>query len=335
VVLPISKKQPQRLVEIPSSYKILIIWTRLMAGKIFLNYRRADDAGFAHALQLRLEAAFPPGDLFMDVQGNIKPGDDLFEILNEQVANSDVVLVVIGPRWVESLAAHRDDLDDFVVLEISIALEQRKRTIPVLVGNASMPKAESLPEAIRRLARLNAVGLSPDRFKADSQGLITAIKDHLSAAEAERAARSELERRAAEAERLNAEARAEERVIAAEKHGREQAAAGLSAAQIQKAEELANWDFVKGRNSIQDLRDHLARFPQGNTYRYALDQLDQLVWAEFGGKFRLKDLRAYVDEFPAGSNVKSAKAQITEMEQQRGGSRCGRALASGGGGGLE
>ena len=70
-----------------------------MAGKIFINYRRADDAGFTQALYYRLENEFASGDLFMDVEGYIRPGDDFVRVLNDQVAASDVFLVVIGPRW--------------------------------------------------------------------------------------------------------------------------------------------------------------------------------------------------------------------------------------------
>jgi hypothetical protein len=62
--------------------------------------------------------------------------------------------------------------------------------IPVLVGGASMPRADSLPEAIRPLAHRNAVGLRPERFKADCQGLIVALKKILATA-AERAARTQ------------------------------------------------------------------------------------------------------------------------------------------------
>jgi molybdopterin biosynthesis enzyme len=75
-----------------------------------------------------------------------------------------VFLAVIGTRWVELLDEYRED--DFVVIEIKAALDQRKRVIPVLVGGASMPQADRLPEAIRPLARRNAVGLSvrPGRY---------------------------------------------------------------------------------------------------------------------------------------------------------------------------
>jgi hypothetical protein len=57
-----------------------------MAGKIFINYHRGDDAGFTQALYMRLEDDFASADLFMDVEGHIKPGDDFVEALNAQVA---------------------------------------------------------------------------------------------------------------------------------------------------------------------------------------------------------------------------------------------------------
>ena len=59
-----------------------------MPGKIFINYRRGDDAGFTQAPYLRLEDEFTAADLFMDVEGHIKPGDDFVEVLNSQVATS-------------------------------------------------------------------------------------------------------------------------------------------------------------------------------------------------------------------------------------------------------
>jgi hypothetical protein len=92
-----------------------------MAGKIFINYRRGDDPGFTQALYQRLEDEFAGGDLFMDVEGHIKPGDDFVEVLRRQVAASDVLLAVIGPRWMELMAARAGDKDDFVAIEIAAA----------------------------------------------------------------------------------------------------------------------------------------------------------------------------------------------------------------------
>jgi hypothetical protein len=148
-------------------------------GKIFINYRRGDDPGYTQALYQRLEAEFAADALFMDVEGHIKPGDDFIEVLNEQVAAADVLLAVIGPRWDELLSARTGDPDDFVVVEIKAALDRGKRVIPVLVGGAGMPRADALPEPIRALARRNAVGLRPERFKTDCQGLVSALEEQL------------------------------------------------------------------------------------------------------------------------------------------------------------
>jgi hypothetical protein len=289
---------------------------RDMAGKIFINYRRGDDPGFTQALYQRLEEEFTAGDLFMDVEGHIKPGDDFVAVLNSQVLATDVLLAVVGPRWSELLAARANDPDDFVAIEITAALENNKRVIPVLVGGAGMPRADALPEAIKPLARRNAVGLRPDRFKADCQGLITALKEQLAAAVAERAARTETERAAAEAARLEAEGHATARARAAEERSRAQAAAGLSTEEIRKAEELANWEFVKDRNDVQDLRDHLARFPSGTTERYALSKLDQLVWRALGSAPDITQLRAYLDEFPKGANAAEAQTLVSALEKE-------------------
>jgi formylglycine-generating enzyme required for sulfatase activity len=252
----------------------------------------------------------------MDVEGHIKPGDDFAEVLSKQVGECDVLLAVIGPRWADLLAARQSDPDDFVAIEIKAALDQGKRVIPVLVGGASMARTDTLPETIRALARRNAVGLRRERFRTDCQGLIAALKESLAAAGQERAARTEAERKAAEAARLEAEAQAAARARAAEERGRVQAAAGLSAEEIRKAEELASWDFVKERNDVQDLRDHLARFPSGTTERYAIAKLDGLVWAGLGATPLIEGLRAYVDEFPKGANAGVAQARIAVLERE-------------------
>lgn len=97
----------------------------------------------------RLEDEFTADDLFMDVEGHIKPGNDFVAVLNAQVEATDVVLAVIGPRWSKLLTVRANDLDDFLLIEIKAALEKDKRVIPVLVGGANMPRADSLPEAIR------------------------------------------------------------------------------------------------------------------------------------------------------------------------------------------
>jgi TIR domain len=162
-----------------------------MAGKIFINYRRDDDPGFTQALYFRLESEFAVDDLFMDVEGHIQPGDNFIEVINAQVAACDVFLAVIGPRWSELLTERKGDQEDFVAIEIKAAFDQDKRVIPVLVGGAAMPRADSLLEAIRPLRHQHARELRREHFKADCQSLIVALKGILATA-AERDARKRL-----------------------------------------------------------------------------------------------------------------------------------------------
>jgi len=144
-----------------------------MSGHIFINYRRGDEPGFTQALLGRLEQAFPPDRIFIDVD-NISPGEDFVQVLESQVEQCDTLLAVIGKGWLDATdergSRRLDDPNDFVRIEIESALKQGKRVIPVLVHEARMPRPDELPEAIRPLATRNAVRLTHERFRADNAG---------------------------------------------------------------------------------------------------------------------------------------------------------------------
>jgi succinate dehydrogenase hydrophobic anchor subunit len=167
-----------------------------MAGKIFINYRRDDDPGFAQALFAHLARAFPPEQLFMDVD-SIEPGLDFVRVLNDQVAQCDILISVVGKNWVdardENGARRLDNPDDFVRIEIEAGLQHQKRVIPVLVGQAQMPRADQLPDTLKRFARHNAVRLTHERFRADTQALIISVQRALKVADESRAAKAQEE----------------------------------------------------------------------------------------------------------------------------------------------
>src|SRR6516225_6207457 len=199
------------------------------------------------ALLGRLEQAFPTDRLFIDVD-NIPPGEDFVRMLESQVAQCDAMLTVIGNGWLgatdERGNRRLDDPDDFVRIEIASALKQGKRVIPVLVHDARMPHPEELPEAIRPLARRNAVRLTHERFRADVQGLIKALQQALEEVDAFRRTQAEAAPQAqAKEEHKREEAaqrEAQEQARRDKEEARLAAIAGLSADQITKAEELAN-----------------------------------------------------------------------------------------------
>ncbi len=287
-------------------------------GRIFLSYRRDDDPGYALALFGRLEQSLPIERLFMDVEGGIGPGHDFFRVIEDQVNTCDVMLVLIGSKWlnaIDEMGRRRlDNPQDFVRIEVESALRLGKRVIPLLVNKTEMPRADALPDPLKPLARRNAVRLTQERFKADAQGLIKALEAALAEADAVReqaatTAKSEEQRRVAERA-----AEAEEAASAEKEKARLEAIAGLSPGHIAKAEELANWDFLKGSENSQDFRDHVARFPKGVTERMAWTKLEALVWAGLAQPVDASSLRAFLEEFPNGGHAGEAKSKLAELE---------------------
>jgi len=212
-----------------------------MAGKIFLNYRRGDEAGFTQALYQRLEYEFTSANLFMDVEGYIRPGDDFVEVLRSQIEKCDVLLVLIGPRWAELLATRASDSNDFVVIEISAALDGRKRVIPVLVGGARMPSTGCLPKSIEALSRRNAVELRPERFKVDCESLIASLKVQLTTIEREH--NSQLEKLAGA-------------------HPRSRLGRAL-AAMVKGDEEVSAWADIAASRDVTAIEAFLSVWPDG------------------------------------------------------------------------
>lgn len=195
-----------------------------MAGKIFINYRHGDDPGFIQALVARLERSFSPEQLFIDID-NIEPGLDFTEVLADQVAKCDVVLAVIGKGWVDARDEENnrrlDSPKDFVRIEITSALQQKKRVIPVLVGGAPMPRENELPDALIPLTKRHAVRLTNERFRADTDGLIKALGRALEQAEDLRKAEEEAAAQAQdipEQQKAEVQGSDEQPLAAAEEH---------------------------------------------------------------------------------------------------------------------
>jgi hypothetical protein len=150
-----------------------------MSGKIFMSYRRGD-SGHAGRLCDRLRQSFDPAQLFFDVD-SVAPGLNFLTVIIEEMAQSAVLLVVIGDRWIDSLNRKTlEDSTDYVRKEIELALDQRKRIIPVLVGDARMPGMDQLPESLRSLALQSCVAITHERYRSDTELLIDALKKILS-----------------------------------------------------------------------------------------------------------------------------------------------------------
>jgi TIR domain len=147
--------------------------------RIFLNYRREETSGHAGRLYDALAARFGDDRVFMDID-RIEPGLDFTQVISEAVAGCDVVISVIGSRWLtsEDNKGRRriENPEDFVRLELEAALERDVRVIPALVQNAEMPQSDELPDRLQPFARRHAVELSDTRWAFDVGKLIGALE---------------------------------------------------------------------------------------------------------------------------------------------------------------
>jgi TonB family protein len=148
-------------------------------GGIFVSYRRSDSQGEAGRLFDDLVKHFDEHTVFMDVSA-IEAGRDFRKAIEEGVTKCGVLLVVMGPEWLnakdERGTRRLDDPADFVRIETSAALKRDIPVIPVLVRAAKMPSAEHLPDDLKELAFRNCMELTHARWKSDIQLLIEALR---------------------------------------------------------------------------------------------------------------------------------------------------------------
>lgn len=144
-----------------------------MSG-IFLSYRRDDASGWAGRLYEHLVRDWGAEHVFMDID-TIAPGEDFRKAIARTMDACDVVMVVIGPNWVNARdQAGRRRLEqegDTHRAEVVAALAADVRVIPVLVGGAVMPEPSELPGPMQDLAYRNAAIVEDRRFASDVDAL--------------------------------------------------------------------------------------------------------------------------------------------------------------------
>ncbi len=159
------------------------------SGRIFISYRRADTPHIAGRLFDRLASRFGKRNIFMDVD-SIEPGLDFSTVIEKAVSSCDVLLALVGQRWLDSRETpgppRIQEPGDLVALEIATALKKGVRVIPVLVDNAPPPPSGLLPDELVQLARLQAVRVEHITFATDVNMLVAAIGRALIAIREER-----------------------------------------------------------------------------------------------------------------------------------------------------
>lgn len=146
--------------------------------RVFVSYRRGDASAWAGRLGDALAARLDQADIYQDIV-TIEPGEDFVASIEAALARCDVVLAVIGPQW-SSIAdpegtRRLDDPGDHVRTELSRAMALDKRVIPVLVGGASMPTPDRLPDDLAKLGLLQAVTLNDSTWRRDVDDMMNRL----------------------------------------------------------------------------------------------------------------------------------------------------------------
>ena len=148
---------------------------------VFISYRRADTAGYAGRLFDSLRERLAPRPVFIDID-TIEPGADFVEVVERAVNNWGVLLALIGPRWLTVTtsdgAPRLADQEDFVRREIGTALARNVRVIPILVGGATMPPTNALPDDLKPLTRRHGLEITDARWHFDVARLVEALERH-------------------------------------------------------------------------------------------------------------------------------------------------------------
>src|SRR5262245_11370180 len=117
-------------------------------AKIILSYRRNDSKWLARHIFEYLGRHFGKNNVFIDVD-NVPIGTDYRVHIQNVLRECEVMIVVIGPNWVEELRRYSrvraNDNPDWVRLEISTALRRNIHMVPLLVDGTKMPSVAELP----------------------------------------------------------------------------------------------------------------------------------------------------------------------------------------------
>ena len=123
---------------------------------IFINYRTGDEEASARVIDQELSRRFGSDQIFR-ASKSIEPGANFISELLTGVRRSEVLLAVIGSRWLTAVDERGRnrlyDKTDWIRREILEAFEHGVRVIPILVGpTLSRLSSSELPPDLARLA---------------------------------------------------------------------------------------------------------------------------------------------------------------------------------------
>ncbi len=144
---------------------------------MFVNYRVQEQPGYATLVHRELAQRFGQDSVFL-AASSIRAGDDYVHEVFDNLRQCEVVLALIGPRWLEfsDRGGEAKPRVDWVRREIAEAFTKRIRVIPVLIEDAELPAASRLPADIAALSRCQGVRLRHYSIESDISQLIEELR---------------------------------------------------------------------------------------------------------------------------------------------------------------
>jgi TIR domain/SIR2-like domain len=150
--------------------------------RVFISYRRSDTPSAGRQLADALKRRFGAESVFIDTR-DLDLGSSWRSEITQRVGDADVVLAVIGPRWV-TIADERGRRqvadpgeEDVLRIEIETALRGRPRVVPVLVDDAEMPARDRLPRPFKPLTQFQAATLRHSSWDRDVAALVASLQN--------------------------------------------------------------------------------------------------------------------------------------------------------------
>lgn len=148
---------------------------------VFINYKKAESAGWARLLYDRLANEFGADNVFLD-QVSLQPGTKWLQGIRSRSAGCTAFVALIGPRWASTLTERAEGGgEDVARAEIEAVLKKGsgvREVIPALVEDADLPGMDDLRYlgSLRPLLSRQQLELRPSRWDADVEVLIERLK---------------------------------------------------------------------------------------------------------------------------------------------------------------
>jgi WD40 repeat protein len=140
--------------------------------RVFGSYRRNDSPGHAGRIRDALVSRFGDGNVFYDL-ASVRGGSNFAKVIEDAIAESTVVLAIVGPRW-RRVGVIRRLLgqNDWISTELNLAGRLGKPVLPVIVNGATPASLSNLPDTLSYLSSINAFLVRDESWDTDVKHLV-------------------------------------------------------------------------------------------------------------------------------------------------------------------